>query len=314
MFSPEGFIGFDSLRSHLEMWANQTHYAYLLESIGLDPSLAFSSDQGSYDATHFRMVQFKKNTPMADVSRETDRWREFSAICAEDQFHYAVIYHCMFAKCLMKLDTLLTSPHGNVMRPDDYLFIHMDRLDWIFPNWPVNETTELRHIFELYGNSKFAGHTFGDRYCFLDLSLGVLKLKNNSISGFKTCSHFGSEEFANLYVETHVKPFLGWAPVWDEEHLPNDMSQFLEDLGVLEERWNVPSLFVNSETKPTQVKKRGPKPGPAKALFDLEYPYGIPEERSAEYVAAEFAAKGVTISPRQIANYDVAFRSLKQLE
>ncbi|AML52589.1 hypothetical protein [Falsihalocynthiibacter arcticus] len=311
MFSPEEYIGYDSLRTHFEQWAGQVHLAYLLESVGADPSEAFRGDGRKKDVMHFRMEQLSLDRPMAELPRKSEMWRELSVIRMKDEFEQAIIFHCMFAKCIMQLDTLLSSSHGKVMRPDEYQFLHMDRLDWIYPNWPLNETSGLEFIFKLYEENKFSGLHLSERYCFLDTSLGVLKLKNNSISSFRTSSHFGSDEFSDSYIETHVRPFLGWAPIWDEKHLPQNMAQFLEDLGVLEQRWGVSSLFEDPESKPTPKKRRGPKPGPAKALFCKKYPDGLPEELSAEYVSADFKSEGVTISPRQIANYDREIRLRK---
>ena len=189
------------------------------------------------------------------------------------------------------------------MRPDDYVFIHQDRLDWVYPAWPLRETTELHNIFELADERGFSCYDLSARYYFLDHSLGILRLKNNSISGFKFSSHFGDDAHSDSYFQHQVKPFLGWAPVWNEEDLPDNFAQFLENLGVLREEWNVPALTLEKTGQDETYRARGAKPTGAKAEFRRRYPNGKPDGLSADAVAAEITETGCPISGRQVLNY-----------
>ena len=117
MFSPKDYVGFDVFRSHLESWAKKIHYAYLMETVDNDPSPAFWEDGKRRDCMHFRIVLFSQDRPLAEEPRESARWDEVNRLLIKDYFDLSVIFHCLFAKCMMNLDTLLTTADGNVMRP-----------------------------------------------------------------------------------------------------------------------------------------------------------------------------------------------------
>lgn len=306
MFAPEGYVGFGQMVEFLSDWAHSTYLAYVVEEDGRDPTKVFAEVGDAHRMLlTYRTHRLKKDTPEHTHSKDDVHWQRHIETRREDSFFVGIIYQCLLSKTLMKLETLLASPDGRIMEPDDYMFVHMDRLDWIYPSWPLRQSPELAGIIDYFDQGIFHESDLSERYCFLDNALGTIRLKNNSISGFKRSSHFGDDAVSGRYVETQVEPFVAWSVVWNGANLPDDFPQFFENIGLLEERWNVPNALNSSETddnRPTG-KKRGAKPTGAKQEFFRLYPDGKPDDLSADAIAAELTESGFPISGRQVQNY-----------
>lgn len=313
MFSPEGYHSFNDMTDTLRDWANRIFAAYLFEQRGcVSPTNAFQNGESSdllvFKATRELLKQ--DGLDLVDAS-EKDREKIYER-GHDDDFALSLIFHCLLSKLLMDFDTLLTSSSGNVIRPDDYIFLHLDRLDWVYPRWPIRDTPELGRIYELFDKGGFNGHSLAERYCFLDYYTGTIKMKNNSISGFKTCSHFGEDAISQRYIEAQVEPFVSHAVVWKAaEFSAFDFAQYFESKGIIEERWRVPELVDSIENADTlarksgakPLRKLGAKPTGAKTEFFRRYPEGKPVTLSAEAIAAELTEAGYPISGRQVLNY-----------
>jgi hypothetical protein len=305
MFGPEGYINFSQMTEFVRDWAYKAYLAHLLEQEKKSPITVFQAEEdGDRMLLGFRHIKLKEADPSLSFDTENPAWAAHIQAKLEDDFLVTVSFHCMLAKVLKHFDTLVASPDGKVIRPDEYVFLHLDRLDWIYPSWPIRKTNELRSIIDLFDEGKFDGYDLSKRYCFLDFSLGTITKKNNSISGFRRCSHFGDDELSDRYVKTHVEPFVSWAVVWNEKNFPENSAQFFEDIGVVKERWKIPETLRNTYPNGRAKPKKGAKPTGAKEEFFRRYPDGKPEELSAEAIAAELTEAGFTISGRQILNYE----------
>ena len=80
-----------------------------------------------------------------------------------------------------------------------------------------------------------------------------------------------------------------------------DDYELIKSFGLANKQWTPPDTL-----DPKPIKRRGPKASPAKAEFERLYPNGLPENLSAEAVAAELTEKGFPITGRSIQNYDNA--------
>ncbi len=304
MFSPEEYVNFYQMTEFVRDWAYKSYLARLIEQEKKDPVRVFQSDEdGDRMLSRFRLDKLKEMNPNYLHEKDDPYWTSHLKTRKEDDFFVTIYFHCTLTKVLKNFDTLLASPDGKVMRPDEYVFLHMDRLDWVYPSWPIRECTELRTIIGLFDEGKFNGYDLSQRYCFLDFSLGTIGKKNNSISGFRRSSHFGDDDLSDRYVKTHVEPFVSWAVVWNEDHFPENYPQFFEDIGVVREQWKIPEAIETMDREGRSKPKKGAKPTGAKQEFFRRYPDGKPEELSAEAIAAELTEAGYPISGRQVLNY-----------
>lgn len=303
MFAPEGYLGFGDMNEYLSEWASQIYFAYLLEESGSDPRLAFSGDEPSTGRVmQHRIGQNPTFRHKLEGGDDSERER-FAKLLVEDDFFTAIIFHCILAKVLLQLNTLLCSKDGLLIRPDNYVFVHLDRLDWVYPRAPLRETTELQGIFKHFDRGDFHATDLAHRYCFVDFYSGTIRLKNNSVSGFRRCGHFFDDVGADRYVTTQVAPFLSRSIVWRQDTLPENFADFLENNGVFESRWRVAETLSANSNNAKVWSKRGAKPTGAKQEFIRRYPDGKPEGLSAEAIAAELKDAGFPISARQVLNY-----------
>ncbi|SLN17250.1 hypothetical protein ROA7450_00539 [Roseovarius albus] len=312
MFSPEGYVGFSRMTEFISDWAHKIYLAYLVEELGNEPERVFRETKNAESMlASYRLKQLRSSNPNFTATSEDKHWRKYLATANEDALNVAVIFHCIFSKLLMRFDTLLVSSEGNIMRPDDYIFLHLDRLDWVDPCWPIRNTSALSKIFEYFDKGRFGRNSLADRYCFIDFELGTICLKNNSLSGFKECSHFFDDSPFDRYYKIHVEPFLERAIVWREDDLPQNFPEFFETISAIEARWGLPAIFARMEENRGHQLKRGVKPTGARSEFLRRYPDGKPEHLSAEAVAAELTEAGFPISGRQVQNYDRERRNRK---
>lgn len=307
MFAPEGYLGFSKMTNFLRDWAYRVYLAYLLEADGKYLEKVFTSENSAERLlSNFRHVKLREAAPNLKYSDNDKNWVNHIKQGSEDSFFVAVLFHCLLAKVLMNFQTLVASPDGKIVEPDNYLFIHMDRLDWVDPTWPIRESGGLWNYMDYFDQGKFDGFSVSERYCFLDFSLGTIGLKNNSARSFLQASHFGTDELSKRYISTQVEHFVGWAVVWKEDDLPEDYTQFFEDVGFLETRWNVPTLFSSENEANSPARKRGAKPSGAKAEYYRLYPKGKPDGLSYDAIAAELAERGFAVVGRTVLNYENA--------
>ncbi|MGC1506424.1 MAG: hypothetical protein WA782_20085 [Sulfitobacter sp.] len=313
MFAPEGYINFSTMVQFLSDWAHRIYLAHLIEDEGGDPKRVFSEKNLDKDAysmlSQLRHVRLKQTAPDLTPSKDDKDWSRHLRMIRDDAFYVGIIYYCLLSKALLSLETLIASSDGKVMQPDEAIFLHMDRLDWVYPSWPLRETTEFATIIEYYDAGKFNIHSLSERFCFLDVSLGIIGLKNNSLVGFQRCSHHYDDRHSKRYVKAHVEPFIACSVVWSEEDFPDDFAAFLENIGALPERWDAPQASGSSSAGRRPNVKRGAKPTGAKEEFFRLYPDGKPDELSADAIAAELTEAGFPISGRQILNYAKEIKS-----
>lgn len=146
------------------------------------------------------------------------------------------------------LSTLITlwppsicSPSGSVLRVAETFFLHADRLDWIYPSFPLDEVAELSSLFCLSRKNGFSGTSLKRRYCFLDIELGLVTVKNNSRSLFNNAAHSWDDWGDEML--SIVKPFRGWALCWKEGELPNGLDLIKSAFPDTDNKWNWESLF-----------------------------------------------------------------------
>lgn len=185
MFAPEGYLSFSDMVEFLSDWANRAYLAYLVGDKGKSTEKVFLlEDSGEALLSSFRHRNLRESAPNLQYSRNDKNWERHLKQSAEDQFFIAILFHCLLSKVLMKFETLVSSPDGRIIQPDDYLFLHMDRLDWVYPSWPIRESGGLTGYMDFFDQGRFNGHCVSERYCFLDFGLGTIGLKNNSVPSF----------------------------------------------------------------------------------------------------------------------------------
>lgn len=194
MFAPEGYLGFGSIQSFVEEWATRLNSAHHAASVGIDPLGLFNDADHYYDVKRrvqvARLVQAHGDKFLVSRTSFID---ETANVWRDDEFGIAIFYHIILTSIFRYFTPLACSQTGTLMPVDNYAFLHMDRLDWVYISWPLEENPYLQRYFELYRAGKFDGSSVSDRYCFFDQALGVLRLKNNSIAQFHIASHFGDE-------------------------------------------------------------------------------------------------------------------------
>jgi len=304
MFAPEGYYSFSVMTNFVGDWTHRAYLAYLLEEDGRATTAAFDQNSdGQSLLAGYRHQKLRDVAPDVVYSPKDEHWAEHLKRSREDDFCITLLFHCVFSKLMMNLDTLVTSPQGIVVQADDYLFLHKDRLDWVYPKWPIRSSTELTQYFSLFDEKRFGGGAIMERYCFVDYGLGAISLKNNSEASFYNSSHFGDDAFASKYIRTHVDPFVGWAVVWNEASMPDDFTEVFEAMGLIEEHWKAPHFFTSSSEAKIRVARRGAKPANAKREFFRLYPNGKPNDLSAVAIAAQLTELGYPISGRSVQNY-----------
>jgi hypothetical protein len=305
MFSPYGYVSFESVSQLIQDWATRIYSAHHLNEMSLDHQTAFSETVSCEQVlSAVRWQRLTKELGDKPDFRSQAYRSLTSQMSMKDRFEISVIYHCIFSKVLVMLDTLVCSVDGQVMRPDKYVFLHLDRLDWVYPVWPLQRTNELIGIFELHEQRGFDGVDLAARYCFVDHALGMLRLKNNSASGFARCSHFGDDRHAEQFLKFQVEPFLDRSIVWSTESFPGNFATVLEEIGALDEDWNLSQISTLGQVSGSPGATRGSKPTGAKNEYFRRYPEGKPDGLSYEAIASELTEAGFPISGRQVLNYE----------
>ncbi|MDN5567236.1 MAG: hypothetical protein L0G27_00545 [Paracoccus sp. (in: a-proteobacteria)] len=148
----------------------------------------------------------------------------------------------LLAKLLEAYPPALCSPSGTIMQIRDDFFVHGDRLDWFYLSFPIDKMSELSNYFLYNKINNFDGKSIRQRYCFIDAEYGLVKLKNNSISLYDSCSHYDgnpSDELAAL-----AKKFSGWALCWKEGELPTHIELVELVFPDLENKWKWSDFFT----------------------------------------------------------------------
>ncbi|WP_170789588.1 hypothetical protein [Ruegeria lacuscaerulensis] len=292
------------MTDYIRDWSYGIYLAYLVEEKGGDPlEVIMSETDKNLLLIQHRGDELREIDPNFRPSKNEAAWMEHARKNNEDNFFVTILFHCIFAKLLMKTNTLLVSSSGETIQPDDYVFVHEDRLDWVYPRWPLRSNTELKTFIEYFDNGTFDGGDLAERYCFLDFPMGVLAMKNNSRAGFNRSSHFSDDAFCERYVAAHVSPFISRAVVWNDAGLPDSFAEFLENIGAIEERWGLSALLSKTGQSTGPKQRRGTKPTGARLEFLRRYPNGKPEGLSGDAIAAELTEAGFPISGRMVNKY-----------
>lgn len=191
------------------------------------------------------------------------------------------------------------------MRVPYILLFHMDRFDWCHLKLPLRDVTEFKGYFKGHDEGKFEASDLAARFCFIDPLLGVLTLKNNSLTSMMMASHIDLDtDDPRKIKETMLDPFLGHSIVWNAENFPDEAYELLGHMGAFEDRWGVAGFLSSDSVREKKPRKRGPKPTGAKQEYFRRYPDAKPNGVSFEAIAAELLEAGFPISARQIQNYE----------
>lgn len=307
MFAPEGYIRLTDLVPELHDWANRILLAYDLENEGEDPSSAFDYHTEA-DAVRISLAFKKLNLLYPDANDRAQHERkiiEFRKSRREQEFTSSLVAYLHLSETLLLFDTLVCSPSGQTMRAPTPLLLHIDRLDWCYLSMPPRKVPEFRNFFEMFDKGLFDGEGLADRFCFIDSWMGIVRLKNNSLTSMVGASHLNlTSDDAEDFYRHGVKPFLGHSIVWSPKNFPEEVVELLDFFRALKPEWKAAELYGTKNSKKLATRRRGPKPTGAKDEYYRRYPTGKPSDISFEAIAAELAEAGFPISARQIQNYE----------
>ncbi|MCK0142536.1 hypothetical protein [Aliiroseovarius sp. F20344] len=305
MFAPEGYISFGLMSEFISDWVHRIYLAKLLQEDEEDLEGVFDFDMHPDSLLgSFKLKQFRKLHPDYPFEATNEEMQEYFDYSQNMRFDISVLYHCLLSRVLKDFPTCVSSSEGLVIQPDESLFLHMDRLDWVHPVWPIRKSRELLNIFKLYEEGSFDTGDLAARYCFLDHTLGCIRLKNNSASGFERSSHYLDSETTRKYIEQQVTPFVSWVLVWKRGALPDDFPTYLQQVGFIEPGWGLVGRSEGHERRSRPTERRGPKPSGAKEEYYRRYPHGKPKEVSFLSISKELEEAGFKISERMVGNYE----------
>lgn len=287
MFCPPGYANWIETRQDVKNMAQRIYLADALELLGEDPQLAL--DDGINPARKLLALHDHKLARTKLNLKDTN-------------FEVELISFWIMNRLDEDYSAALCSNAGNLLRANHPIFFHPDQFFYFYLRFPLREMTELTTIFDEYDAKKMSGRDLWDRYTCIDGDTGLIKLKNQTKRQF--VQNFGGNPDYNSdggVFDDFVKPYLGWYVVFNTDLYPESTFGFFESINLLNKSWTDPEFDQGGDTVP---KKRGPKPAPAKQEFARLYPNGLPDELSADAVAAELTEAGFPITGRSVQNYN----------
>ncbi len=287
MFCPPGYIDWKEMRSNARNLAERLYLADALEMLDENPQVALDEN-----------INPKKEI----LSLSNHKWARKKLSLSSSNFEIELIAFWIMNRLDEDYGAVLCSSAGNLLKANHPILFHPDQFFYFFLEFPLRDMTELLAIFKEFDAKRMSGRDLWDRYCCIDGETGVVKQKNQTKRLF--ANYFGqspSDECDGGVFDQYVKPFIGWYVVFDPDVYPDGYYDTFEALNLLNKHWVKPEQ--ENEQQPI-TKKRGPKPSPAKREFIARYPDGLPDELSADAVAAELTEDGYPITGRSIQNYD----------
>ncbi|WP_424940426.1 hypothetical protein [Aliiroseovarius sp. S253] len=199
---------------------------------------------------------------------------------------------------------VLCNSSGNLLKANHAVLFHPDQFSHFYLEFPLREMSELCTVYQELDAGRMIGRDFWDRYCCLDAETGVVKEKNQTK---RVLRHYFGDPFGSSATdgvfESNVLPFVGSCVVFDPSVYPDNYYDFYASICLLNKHWTKPESQKNETV---HLRKRGPKPAPAKREYLSRYPDGPPDGVSAEAIALELTEAGFPITGRSIQTYERA--------
>lgn len=288
MFCPPKYLNWEEIKQIAKNMAERVYLAQVLEQFGEDPKLPFIEDNALYQSEEI----LKKHKKIEEQKILNGRF-----------FDTALIKFWIFTHILDNLDPCVCSPEGRVLKAPWPIFYHPDEFSLFFLNFPLRGMAELIMVYSEYDAGRMKEKDFWERFVCIDETTGTIKEK------VQTARHFEltffdrkpeHKEMASAGINEHVKPYLGWSIVIDQNNIPDTFEEWNENLGLGEKHW---FSNTNHEVERTR-KKLGRKPSGAKEEYYRLYPNGKPDEISYDAIEAELLEAGYKISSRSIQSYE----------
>lgn len=287
MYCPPNYLNWHEVKSLSLGWATRLYLADAYEVLGEDPQRALTETEN----LSRKVANLSENKLARERLRLADAWFEIHLIAFWIMNHLDEDF-----------GAAICSPAGGVLKASHPILFHPDQFFYFHLRFPLRDMAELIGVYREYDEKRMTTDDLWGRYTCLDGATGLIKEKNQTARQFTLYFGGGEDDDGGVF-ERYVRPFLGWYVVWGEQLFPDALYELYDSLGLLNKHWKNPETETASAV-PT--KKRGPKPSPAKAEFERRYPDGIPDDLSADAIAAELTDAGFPITGRSVLSYDKA--------
>lgn len=169
-------------------------------------------------------------------------------------FARELIEEILLATLFEMAPPLICSTQGQVLSVNESLFIHADRLDWIYVRWPIDRMSEFSTYFRLSREHSFNGAAIRQRYCFLDLIRGTIAVKNNSKSLLRSFTATDTE-WENALASS-AEAFRGWSLCWLDTDLPSSTELLQRTFPDNDDKWDWTSFFQDEGQAKTSASER----------------------------------------------------------
>lgn len=287
MYCPPEYLNWSEMRQKAREWASRVYLADALEVLEEDPQRALNESV---------------NVNLAILALKEHRHAQTRLNLRCTQFEIELITFWIMNRLDDDYSAAICSPSGNLLRSNHPIQFHPDQFFYFYLSFPLRDMPEISTKYSEFDAKRMTTNDLWDRFSCLDGATGLVTEKIQTRRQF--AQYFGgypdSVSDGGTF-DNYVKPFLGWYVVFNPEYYFDNLFDNLKSLGLQNKHWVEPEI---EHVARKNNKKRGPKPAPAKREFEQRYPDGIPEELSADAVAAELTEAGFPITGRSILNYD----------